>query len=227
LLSAEAIALRLAERGDERYEVRRRTTVNRKIARLAAALLAIFALTLSGAAFAGAPTDVVKAKQTALLDLLKQGGADSQKKIDGIFDDMLDYDTLIQSSLGDEWAKRTPAEQADFSDLLKRLVRSSYQRNLKKIVDYDINYNGEESVGSNVKVKTTSQAKGGGARSEPIEINFTLGTKANKWVVQDIETEGESLVTSYRSQFLRIIKKDGFPALIQKMKDKLAKGDTN
>jgi phospholipid transport system substrate-binding protein len=34
-----------------------------------------------------------------------------------------------------------------------------------------------------------------------------------------------SLVSSYRSQFTKIIKKDGFVALIQKMKDKLAKGD--
>jgi phospholipid transport system substrate-binding protein len=43
--------------------------------------------------------------------------------------------------------------------------------------------------------------------------------------VQDIVTEGVSLVSSYRSQFTKIVKKDGFPALIQKMKDKLAKGD--
>ena len=36
-------------------------------------------------------TDVVKAKQTTLFDLLKQRDPDSQKKIDAIFDEMLDY----------------------------------------------------------------------------------------------------------------------------------------
>ena len=54
-----------------------------------------------------------------------------------------------------------------------------------------------------------------------------MGDKNGKWVVQDIETEGVSLVTSYRGQFLKIIKKDGFGKLIEKMKDKLAKGETN
>ena len=38
-------------------------------------------------------------------------------------------------------------------------------------------------------------------------------------------TEDVSLVSSYRSQFTKIIKKDGFARLIQKMKDKLAKND--
>ena len=46
-----------------------------------------------------------------------------------------------------------------------------------------------------------------------------------RWKVQDIITEGMSLVKNYRTSFGKIIKKDGFPALIQKMKDKLAKGD--
>ena len=44
-------------------------------------------------------------------------------------------------------------------------------------------------------------------------------------LVATIVTESVSLVSSYKSQFTKIIKKDGFPALITKMKDKLAKGD--
>jgi phospholipid transport system substrate-binding protein len=40
-------------------------------------------------------------------------------------------------------------------------------------------------------------------------------------------TEGSSLVTNYRNQFRRIIKKNGFPELIKRMKAKLDKGDVN
>ena len=74
-------------------------------------------------------------------------------------------------------------------------------------------------------VKTKAKAKDD-PRDEPVEIDFKMVQKDGKWKVQDIVTEGVSLVSSYRSQFTKIIKKDGFPALIQKMKDKLAKGDT-
>ena len=200
--------------------------MKRRMVHLFAAALSLFALTFGAAssAFAGPATDVVKTKQASLFNLLKQPGGDSQKKIDAIFDDMLDYQALAQGSLGTEWAARSDADKAQFSSLLKQLVQKAYERNLKKIIDYDVNYVGEDAAGSAVMVKTQSKAKGGDARAEPIEITFKVAQSGGKWKVNDIVTEGVSLVSSYRSQFTKIIKKDGFPTLIQKMKDKLAKG---
>ncbi len=200
--------------------------MKRRMVHFIAAVLSMLALTLgaAGSAFAGAATDVVKGKQTALFDLLKQTTPDAQKKIDAIFDEMLDYQALAQNSLGSEWAARSDAEKAQFSDLLKQLVRKAYERNLKKILNFDVSYVGEDNADGGVMVKTKSQSKAD-ARAEPIEIAFKVVQKDGKWKVQDIVTEGVSLVSSYRSQFTKIIKKDGFPTLIQKMKDKLAKGD--
>ena len=37
--------------------------------------------------------------------------------------------------------------------------------------------------------------------------------------------EGGSMTARYRSEFTKIVKKDGFAALVQTMRDKLAKGD--
>jgi phospholipid transport system substrate-binding protein len=199
--------------------------VKRRMAHLFAALVSVLALTFAGAAFAGAPTDVVKAKQSALFDLLRQPAtADGQKKIDGVFDEMLDYPVLAQSSLGSEWAARSDAEKAEFSDLLKKLVRNAYTKNLKKILDFTITYTAEVPGEGGTMVKTTS--KKAGSQDDPVQIDFKVVSTGGTWRVQDIVTEEVSLVTSYRSQFTKVIKKDGFPALIQKMKDKLARGDT-
>lgn len=199
--------------------------MKRRMVHLFAAMVSLLALTfgLAPAAFAGAATDAVKGKQTSLFDLIKQPSPD-QKKINAVFDEMLDYGTLAETSLGSEWAARSDAEKAQFTDLLKQLVQKAYERNLKKILNYDIDYQGEDAAGSAVMVKTKAKSKTD-AREEPVEIGFKVMQKNGKWVVQDIVTEGVSLVTSYRSQFTKIIKKDGFPTLIQKMKDKLAKGD--
>lgn len=198
--------------------------MKRRMVHLIAAVLSMLALTFAGSAFAGAASDTVKAKQTSLFDLLRQGTPDAQKKIDALFDEMLDYQALAEGSLGSEWAARSDAEKAQFSDLLKQLVRKAYERNLKKILNFNVDYVGEDADGNAVLVKTKSKAKDNG-RDEPIEINFKLVQKDGKWKIQDFVTEGVSLVSSYRSQFTKIIKKDGFPALVQKMKDKLAKGD--
>jgi phospholipid transport system substrate-binding protein len=190
-----------------------------------AAVLSMLALTLAGPAYAGASTDMVKAKQGTLFELLKQGTPESQKKIDAIFDEMLDYSTLAEASLGSEWAARSDAEKAEFTDLLKKLVRNAYTKNLKKITGFEVDYVGEDADGAATVVKTKSKPKD--PRDEPVEINFKVAQVGGKWKVQDIVTEGVSLVNSYRNQFTKIIKKDGWGALIQKMKDKLAKGDSN
>ena len=189
---------------------------------LTTATLALF-VTVASAAFAGAATDVVKAKQTALFDLLKQSSPD-EKKIAAVFDEMLDYGALAEASLGSEWANRTDAEKKEFSDLLKQLVRKAYEKNLKKTLNYDITYVSEEQKDGAYIVKTTAKSKTD-AKEDPIAIDFKMVQKDGKWRVSDISTEGVSLVGSYRSQFTKIIKKDGFPALITKMKDKIAKGD--
>ena len=82
----------------------------------------------------------------------------------------------------------------------------------------------EDAAGSTILVKTKAKSKTD-EREDAVEIVFKMAQKGAAWKVQDIVTEGVSLVSSYRSQFTKIIKKDGFPALVQKMKDKLAKGD--
>ncbi|HZF55252.1 MAG TPA: ABC transporter substrate-binding protein [Polyangiaceae bacterium] len=173
---------------------------------------------------AGAATDVVKAKQTSLFELVKDSNAANKKKVSGLFDEMLNYSALAEASLGSEWAARSDAEKAEFSDVLKQLVQKAYERNLKKTLSFNIEYVGEETAGNVIVVKTKAVSKTN-AREEPIEINFKMQEVGGAWRVNDIVTEGVSLVSSYRSQFTKIIKKDGFPALIKKMKDKLAKGE--
>lgn len=188
--------------------------------------LAALALTLAtaGTAFAGPATDVVKGKQTALFDLIKQSTPAGEKKIAALFEEMLDYPGLAEGSLGTEWAARSDAEKAEFSGLLKQLVSKAYERNLKKILNYDVQYVSEEGSGGAMLVKTKAKSKTD-EREEAVEIIFKMVQKGGAWKVGDIVTEGVSLVSSYRSQFTKIIKKDGFPALVQKMKDKIAKGD--
>lgn len=199
--------------------------MKRRMIHLVAAMFSLLSMVgFVGVADAGTATEIVKTKQTTLFELLKQPGSANQKKVSAIFDDMLDYSALAEASLGSEWAARTDAEKAEFSELLKQLVRKAYEKNLRKTLSFNIEYLGEDASGSAIVVKTKAVSKTN-AREEPIEISFKMQEKDGAWRVQDIVTEGVSLVSSYRSQFTKVIKKDGFPALIKKMKDKIAKGD--
>jgi phospholipid transport system substrate-binding protein len=138
---------------------------------------------------------------------------------------MLDYDSLAKASLGDQWSTLKEAEQKEFTGLLKQLIAKAYERNLKKTLGYNIEYLSEEVASDTVTIVKTKAVSKSDAREEPIAINFRMAKRDGQWRIEDIETEGVSLVTSYRSQFTKILKKDGFPTLIRKMKDKIAKGD--
>lgn len=189
---------------------------------LVAAMMLSVGLTIVGAAFAGPATDLVKTKQTTLFELISKPGNDA--KVSSTLDEILDHPSLAEASLGSEWAARTDAEKTQFGDLLKQLVRRSYERNIKKTLGYNIEYIGETEKSGKIVVATKAVSKTD-KRADPVEIDYTMAQKDGKWRIQDIKTDGVSLVSSYRSQFTKIVKKDGFPALITKMKDKIAKGD--
>jgi phospholipid transport system substrate-binding protein len=199
--------------------------VNRRFM-MALSALALFSILLFGgigSAHAAGALEVVKEKQTALFQALKQSPP-NQKKVQATFDEMLEYSALAEASLGGEWGARSQAEKDEFASVLKQLVQKAYERNLKKTLAYRIEYLGEEGAGDSKIVKTRA-VSGKNAREEPIEIDFKMIERNGSWKVGDIVTDGTSLVANWRVQFIKIIKKDGFPVLMKKMRDKLAKNE--
>src|SRR4051812_16300021 len=99
---------------------------------------ALLVMTLSASpAFADeSAQDFMKGKQTELSTLVKKG--DSSKKVESVFDSLLDYDTLAQDSLKGSWTDRTDAERREFQETLKGLVQRAYRRNLDKTANYDV-----------------------------------------------------------------------------------------
>jgi phospholipid transport system substrate-binding protein len=188
----------------------------KKIPTIAALL---FSLMLSASASAGPATDLVKGKQTQMFQLIK---SDSRDKLRALFDEMLDYDAFAKGSLGDKWNDLDDAQKKKFSELLTELVRGNYKRNLKKMLDYEIKYAGEDKDGAREVVKTVAKHKAD-SREPEIEIEFVLDKSSGKLKVVDIVTERASLVKTYRTQFVKLLKQKGFDGLIAKMQKKLDK----
>src|SRR5262249_49545325 len=136
----------------------------------------VVALVTSPVAFAGdeAPLDFVKARQTELSALVKKGSApDAKKKIENVFDAILDYDALARDSLRENWDGRSDAERKEFQDVLKQLVQRAYRRNLDRTLNYDVTFEGASPQDQSVVVRTVAQNRKN-AREEPISIDYTL-----------------------------------------------------
>lgn len=196
----------------------------RSLRAFALAAICMFAAPL---ALCASAESFVKSKHAELSQMVKKVKSDAdEKKLEEAFDRVLDYESLAKESLKDFWDQRSSEERAEFQAVLTRLVRAVYRKNLKKIVDYQVSYTGE-SKGAAGQVVHTVVRNRAETREEPVAVDYVVRETNGQLRIVDIVTEGSSLVSNYRSQFRRIIKKQGFGELIRRMKTKLEKGDTD
>lgn len=141
-------------------------------------------------------------------------------KLDKMLDGLLDYEALSKRSLAKEWEKHSEEERKSFVGLLKKLIRKNYRSNLQQTIDFNVAYTASEDKGQNALVHTEAASKKN-RRAPKVNIDYELAKKSGNWLVVDVVTDGVSLVSNYRRQFKRIIKKKGWNGLMEKMQAKL------
>jgi len=185
------------------------------------------AILLSGAAaHANPPIQQLKKSNDEIRQILKQqkgspATAEQKQRVKKIVNSFLDYEELAKRSLADHWAKLAASQRTEFVQVFRDLIEKNYVKQLKNNVDYEIEYKSEEVKGPEATVHSLIRAERKGRRADTT-IDYKLTDKAGHWAVYDVITDDVSLLRNYRSQFARIIERDGFPALLAKMKKKLA-----
>lgn len=195
--------------------------------RLLILLLSLFIALPAAAAPSGPGTGAVKAANDKISNLLKQKPAPGSKeekelaaKVTTSVRDFLDIDELGKRAMSDQWDKLTKQQQTEFLTTLRALIEDNYVRGLRANLTYTVDYNGETAdKDGNVVVATTVNTKRKG-RPFKINIDYVLKNEGGKLKAWDIKTDGIGLVENYRVQFNKIIAKEGFAGLIEKMKKK-------
>ncbi len=122
-------------------------------------------------------------------------------------------------SLGSKrWKERSPEERKVFVDVFGKLLENSYANKLESFHDEKINYVDEIVKGKYAMVKTEVIRKNG-----TVNVDYKLIQGGGEWRVYDIVVEGVSMIKNYRSQFARIIHKDSFDTLMEKLNAKVDK----
>lgn len=198
--------------------------------RLLILLLSLFvALPVASAQTAkpGPGTMAVKSANEKISALLKQkpaAGSKEEKELAGKVTtsvrDFLDIDELGKRAMADQWSKLSKEQQTEFLSTLRALIEDNYVRGLRANLQYTVAYTGETTdKDGNIVVTTTINTKRKG-RPFKINIDYVLKKQGDKLKAWDVKTDGVGLVENYRTQFNKIIAKDGFGGLIAKMKKK-------
>jgi len=205
--------------------------VQARMTRLWFTLLALVAMV--GVAFAApkkSATDAMKDANARLRTILAKQppnappSKEAAEQVTHELRDLFDIGLLAQRALVDHWDKMTPGERDEIVTTLRQIVEKNYVSQLRSNLDYKIDYTGEEKKGEEVLVKTVIRGKKNG-RPAKVKVDYRLVAVGDSWRVYDVVTEDVSILDNYRSQFNRIIAKDGVKGLIGRMKAKLEKGE--
>ena len=131
-------------------------------------------------------------------------------------DERFNYRQMVMRSLAKNWDARSGQERQEFIALFKSLLENSYANKLEAYRDEKINYLDEIIKGRYALVKTEVVR-----RSSTIGVDYKLIQENGNWKVYDFVIEGVSMIRNYRSQFTKIIRRDSYEVLVQKLTDKI------
>lgn len=119
------------------------------------------------------------------------------------------------------WTKFSEKQRAEFTELFVKQMQSIYLNQLELAVDATVTF--EEPVQDGKKIYVLTRAA---TKDEPIKILYKLYISDEKWRIYDVEIQDVSIVKSYGLQYNQILKEGSYADLIQKMKEKIAQGES-
>jgi len=186
-------------------------------------LVALLSSIAPRGAAAGALTDQVRESIDAVLkvvsdpELKKEARtAERRRMIRQVASGLFDFTEISQRSLGPHWRARTPAEREEFIVLFGDLLEYSYVSKIEMYSGETIRYLGEAVDGQQAVVKTRIVMKQG----PEVPVDYRMMQNGSRWFVYDVNIEGVSLVSNYRSQFNTVIQRSGYRDLVAKLKAK-------
>jgi len=139
-----------------------------------------------------------------------------QKELKDAIGTIFDFSEMAKRSLGRYWDERTPEEKNEFAQVFETLLENTYSRKIESYNKEKIVYLKEtvESDSSEVKSKVVTSQR------DEVSIDYHLMNKAGKWMIYDVVIEEVNLVANYHTQFDKIIRTEGYAALVKKLKSK-------
>jgi phospholipid transport system substrate-binding protein len=196
-----------------------------------AALLIFAAATTS----ATSPKDVVQRAVTRVIALMDVGGQASPGERDGlagalasvkrraqiraIADELFDFEEITRRALSVHWAARTPEERTEFVGLFTDLLERAYLTKIESYAGERIVYPAEKIDGDFAVVRSRIIPKRrADGRTRDTSLEYRLRHRDGRWKVYDVLIDGVSFVSTYRSQFDRIIKGSSYQTLVDRLR---------
>jgi phospholipid transport system substrate-binding protein len=181
-------------------------------------VLAMWLMLAANPAASDTPIQVVQTAVEQVVQVVQESdlekpdaAARHRGQIQLIAEQLFDFPEMARRTLAQHWKDRSAQERDEFVRLFRDLLRRAYVGRLEKYSGERIVYMGETVDGEYATVRSKIVTGGG----TEIPIDYRLRQAGSRWVVFDIAISGVSFVSSYRSQFNRIIQTSSYDALLR------------
>ena len=162
---------------------------------------------------------MVKKKVAVIFDLL--GKQDIEKnerneKIVGELNEIMDFQLAAYLSLGKHWKKISKTQKKEFVQTFQLYINNYIVEKIDLYTNQKIDI-GDSKIVKKGRAELEIGILSGG---ETLQVNFKLRkNKKKEWRVYDVDIEGVSLITTFRSQFSGVLKNSSFEELLEKLKN--------
>jgi phospholipid transport system substrate-binding protein len=128
--------------------------------------------------------------------------------------ELFDFDEVARRALSRHWTARSPEEQAEFVRLFTDLLERSYIGRIESYAGEKIVYVGESVDGGFAVVRSKVVT----SRRGETPLDYRLHLRDGRWKVYDVLIDHVSFVATYRSEFSRILQKESYGALLERLR---------
>jgi phospholipid transport system substrate-binding protein len=133
--------------------------------------------------------------------------------VDELFLPNVDFDRVASLVLGPFWRDASAQQREGFRREFKAMLIHTYASALNKLSEWEIRYPPMHlKPGQRDLVVPTEILRDG---APPVEVSYRMAFDGARWRAYDVSVEGVSLLTNYRSTFVRMARQKGLDGLIQ------------
>jgi phospholipid transport system substrate-binding protein len=125
----------------------------------------------------------------------------------------LDFQEMAKRCLGSTWGTLNADQKAEFVQLFGDLLKAHYARHLDDFAKTKVDYKSETCDGDASEVSIVVIRA-----NDRIPVSFRLLQKPAGWMIYDLNIEGVSMVSNFRTQFSQAILTSSYQGLVARLK---------
>lgn len=141
---------------------------------------------------------------------------EQRDELRSIINDIIDYDAMARIALQDTYNSITVDQRTEFVNLFGSIIRDQSLNNLD-IYRAEVIYDDIVVDSNKASVKTTAVL-----RNVRTNVSYEVEKRGEDWFITDMAIDNVSTAESYRRSFQNMIRRRGFDALLQNLRNRAA-----